>query len=201
MVRPVVKLDGSSRLTHSVTTPYLLSRFGFQETAPIADECDGRRLTVASCSTSHSCTIKDKVTALARPDDSTGLLRSGHTIPASPSALCRCRGLCRRHSSTGRRRTGFHRLTTAVLTVPSGPSGQPHFGFPNSRGRLRSPALTLSPRHSCSPEGLCLRRDDGKQAHNKHTLYTEVSSFNPPAGGVVKHCWKRKQICVVFSSQ
>lgn len=88
MVSPVVKLDGSSRFTHTVTTPYLLSRFGFQETPPIADECDGRRLTVASCSTSHSCTIKDKVTALARPDDSTGILRFGHTSAAVSPNTC-----------------------------------------------------------------------------------------------------------------
>lgn len=48
---------------------HLLSRFCFQETAPTTDKCDGRRLTVASCSTSHSYTIKDKVMVLAHGDD------------------------------------------------------------------------------------------------------------------------------------
>lgn len=49
----------ATALTHSDRS-YLLSKFCFQERAPTTDECDGSGLTVASCSTSHSCTIKNK---------------------------------------------------------------------------------------------------------------------------------------------
>lgn len=146
---------------------YLLSKFCFQEAAAIADKCDGRRLNVASCSTSHSYTVKDNVMALAHPDDSTEYWDLSHIcaavshshcieIPVSPSALCQCRGFCHPNSSTDRKWTGVDSLTTTVLTVRSGLSGQPHFGSPNSKGKLMSPALMLSHRHSCSPEGLCL---------------------------------------------
>lgn len=161
-------------LTHSDRS-YLLSKFCFQERAPTTDKCDGRGLTVASCSTSHSYTVKKQshatctlllfnwISRFVKHTVRATVSSQRHVcVPESPSAWCQCRGFCHPHSSTDRRWTGLDSLTTAVLTVWPGPNGPPHIGFPNSKGKLRSPALTLPHRHSCSRGGLCLRRENGK---------------------------------------